>query len=39
MTIKTNEQEPREVQIDTQEFSDLSLSYAMHVNKGQGITA
>jgi hypothetical protein len=28
-----------EVQIDTQELSDLSLSYSMHDNKGQGITA
>ena len=39
VTIKTNEHEPREVQIDTQEFSELSLSYAVHINKGQGITA
>jgi hypothetical protein len=39
VTIKTNEHEPREVQVDTSKFSDLSLSYAIHVNKGQGITA
>jgi conjugative relaxase-like TrwC/TraI family protein len=39
VTIRTNEREPREVQVDTSKFSDLSLSYAVHVNKGQGITA
>ncbi len=39
VTIKTNEHEPREIEIDTGKFSDLSLNYAMHVNKGQGITA
>lgn len=39
VTIKTHEREPREVQVDTSEFSDLSLSYAAHVHKGQGITA
>jgi hypothetical protein len=39
VTIKTNEHEPREVEVDTDKFSDLSLSYAVHVNKGQGITA
>ncbi len=39
ITIKTNEHEPREVEVDTSKFSDLSLSYAVHVNKGQGITA
>jgi conjugative relaxase-like TrwC/TraI family protein len=39
VTIKTNEHEPREVEVDTGKFSDLSLSYAVHVNKGQGITA
>jgi conjugative relaxase-like TrwC/TraI family protein len=38
VTIKTNEHEPREVEVDTAKFSDLSLSYAVHVNKGQGIT-
>ena len=38
VTIKTNEHEPREVQVDTSKFSDLSLSYAVHVNKAQGIT-
>ncbi len=39
VTIRTNEKEPREVEVDTNTFSDLSLSYAVHVNKGQGITA
>ncbi|HEY7934929.1 MAG TPA: MobF family relaxase [Solirubrobacteraceae bacterium] len=39
VTIKTHELEPREVDVDTTEFSDLSLAYAVHVNKGQGITA
>ena len=39
VTIKTNEHEPREVEVDTSKFSELSLSYAVHVNKGQGITA
>jgi conjugative relaxase-like TrwC/TraI family protein len=39
VTIKTREREPREIRIDTSEFSDLSLSYAAHVHKAQGITA
>lgn len=39
VTIETHEREPREVQLDTGEFSDLSLGYAVHVYKGQGITA
>ncbi|HEY5344372.1 MAG TPA: AAA family ATPase [Solirubrobacteraceae bacterium] len=38
VTIKTNEREPRDVQIDTDQFSDLSLAYAVHVHKGQGLT-
>jgi predicted SPOUT superfamily RNA methylase MTH1 len=38
VTIKTKEREPRDVQIDTDEFSDLSLAYAVHVHKGQGLT-
>ena len=38
VTIKTNEHEPSEVHLDTSEFSDLSLAYAVHVNKGQGLT-
>ena len=39
VTIRTKEREPREVQVDTSKFSDLSLAYAVHVNKAQGITA
>ena len=39
VTIETHEREPREVEVDTQKFNDLSLSYAVHVHKGQGITA
>ena len=39
ITIKTNEHEPRDVQIDTSKFDELSLSYAVHINKAQGITA
>jgi ATP-dependent exoDNAse (exonuclease V) alpha subunit len=39
ITIETHEREPREVAVDTREFSDLSLGYAVHVYKGQGITA
>jgi conjugative relaxase-like TrwC/TraI family protein len=39
VTIETHEREPREMQVDTSKFSDLSLGYAVHVHKGQGITA
>ncbi len=39
VTIKTHEREPREVPVDTSTFSGLSLSYAAHVHKAQGITA
>ena len=39
VTIKTNEHQPREVLLDTSKFDELSLSYAVHINKGQGITA
>ncbi len=38
VTIKTKEREPRDVQIDTDQFSELSLAYAVHVHKGQGLT-
>ena len=38
ITVKTREREPRDVQIDTGEFNDLSLAYAVHVHKGQGLT-
>src|ERR1019366_8373089 len=33
------EREPREVDVDTSKFSDLSLAYAVHVHKAQGLTA
>ncbi len=39
VTIVTHERQPREVAIDTAKFSDLNLSYAVHVYKAQGITA
>lgn len=39
VTIETHEREPREVEVDTTKFNDLSLSYAVHVHKGQGMTA
>jgi AAA domain len=39
VTIKTNEREQREVDVDTSKFADLSLAYAVHVHKGQGLTA
>ncbi len=39
VTIATHEREPREVAVDTAKFSDLSLGYAVHVYKAQGITA
>ncbi len=38
VTIKTNEPEPREIDIDTHQFSDLSLGYAVHAYKSQGMT-
>ena len=39
VTIQTQERPPREIDLDTSEYSELSLSYAVHLNKGQGITA
>jgi conjugative relaxase-like TrwC/TraI family protein len=38
LTIKTRERDPREVNVDTREFSDLSLAYCVHVHKSQGLT-
>jgi len=38
LTIRTNERQPRERNIDTREFADLRLSYAQHVYKAQGRT-
>lgn len=39
VTIKTRERPPREVDVNTSEFADISLAYAVHVHKGQGLTA
>ena len=39
VTVETHEREPREVKVNTGAFSDLSLGYAVHVYKAQGITA
>ena len=39
VTLRTKQLEPREVHVDTSEFSDLSLRYAVHIVKAQGITA
>jgi len=39
VTIQTRESTPREVQVDTEKFSELSLGYAVHIRKGQGLTA
>ena len=39
VTIQTQERPPREIDLDTSEYSELSLSYAVHLQKGQGITA
>jgi len=39
ITIETHEREVREVEVDTGQFSDLNLGYAVHVYKAQGITA
>lgn len=39
VTIKTREREPREVNVNTSEFADISLGYTVHVHKGQGLTA
>jgi ATP-dependent exoDNAse (exonuclease V) alpha subunit len=38
VTIKTRENPPREVNVNTSEFHELSLAYAVHVYKAQGIT-
>jgi ATP-dependent exoDNAse (exonuclease V) alpha subunit len=36
--LETSERPPREVEVNTGEFSDLSLGYAVHIAKGQGMT-
>lgn len=38
VTIRTRETPQREVSVDTSEFSGLSLAYALHVYKAQGLT-
>ncbi len=38
LTVRTQEPEPREVALDTQQFAELRLSYAQHVYKAQGRT-
>ena len=38
ITIRTHEHEPRDVRVNPKEFSELSLGYATHITKGQGIT-
>jgi hypothetical protein len=39
VTVKTRERESRKVDVNMSEFSDISLAYAVHVHKGQGLTA
>ncbi len=39
VTIKTREHQPREVEVNTKEFSELSLGYAVHAYKSLGLTA
>jgi conjugative relaxase-like TrwC/TraI family protein len=39
VTIQTRESPPRKVEVDTEKFSNLSLGYAVHIRKGQGLTA
>ena len=36
--IETGERPPREVEVNTGEFSAISLGYAVHIRKGQGMT-
>ena len=39
LTINTKEPKPRDIDVNTKDFSDLSLAYAVHVYKAQGLTA
>jgi conjugative relaxase-like TrwC/TraI family protein len=39
VTILTRERPPRKVQVDTEKFSEISLAYAVHIRKGQGLTS
>jgi conjugative relaxase-like TrwC/TraI family protein len=38
VTIKTRENPPRDVHVNTSQFHELSLAYAVHVYKAQGLT-
>jgi len=38
VTLRTEEPQPREVPVDTRQFSELRLAYAQHVYKAQGAT-
>jgi conjugative relaxase-like TrwC/TraI family protein len=38
VTIRTRETKPRDVEVDTEKFSEISLAYAVHIRKGQGLT-
>lgn len=38
LTVRTHEPTPRELNLDTNEFTDLKLAYAQHVYKAQGQT-
>jgi hypothetical protein len=38
ITIRTRETKPRDVEVDTEKFSEISLAYAVHIRKGQGLT-
>ena len=39
VTIQTRESPPRKVEVDTEKFSEISLAYAVHIRKGQGLTS
>lgn len=39
VTIRTRESPPRDVEVDTEKFSEISLAYAVHIRKGQGLTS
>ena len=38
VTIRTRETKPRDIEVDTEKFSEISLAYAVHIRKGQGLT-
>jgi ATP-dependent exoDNAse (exonuclease V) alpha subunit len=38
LTVRTRESQPREVDVNTEEFKDIRLAYAQHVYKAQGRT-